>query len=151
MPRDYNTLDLEEAEQLVRTAVEHIKSQGLPPMAVVVVDRAGQIISGSRMNGVHPRYFLAAHRKAYTGAIFERSPSGMNQWWTRQECEGHKGPSDWNDSMLTTLPGGLCVLNDSSGKVEVVGGIGIAGDEETDEEGIAAAAIKALGGNFSYR
>ena len=151
MPREYNNLSLQEAETLVRTAIEHVKSQGLPPMAVVVVDRAGEILHASRMDGVHPRYIKAAHRKAYTGAIFERSPSGVNEMWSRQESEGHKGPSDWNDSMLTTMPGGLCITNDSSGKLEIVGGIGVAGDEETDEVEIAALAVKALGEHFGHR
>ncbi|MPZ48204.1 MAG: hypothetical protein GEU75_02635 [Dehalococcoidia bacterium] len=151
MPRDYHILSLDDAEKMVRAAVEHVKAQGLPPMAVVVVDRAGEILSGSRMDTVHPRYFNAAHRKAYSGAIFERSTPGMNEMWSRQQGEGHKGPSDWNDSMLTTLPGGLCVTNDEDGRPQVVGGIGVAGDEEADEVAIAVIAVQALGQHFHYK
>jgi uncharacterized protein GlcG (DUF336 family) len=151
MPRDYKTLSLAEARKLVDTAIAHVEAQGLPAMAVVVVDRAGEVIASGRMDGLHPRYIKAAHRKAYTGAIFERSPIGMNDMWTRQEGEGHKGPSDWNDSMLTTIPGGLCILNDERGRPEVVGGIGVAGSDQPDEVAVAEAAVKALGEHFSFR
>jgi uncharacterized protein GlcG (DUF336 family) len=151
MPRDYNNLSMEEAQSLVTAAIEHVRREGLPPMAVVVVDRAGQILSASRMNGVHPRYIKAAHRKAYTGAIFERSGPGVNEMWSRQETEGHKGPSDWNDSMLTTLPGGLAILDGEGQRAQVVGGIGVAGDEDTDEAAIAEVAVKSLGSAFGYR
>jgi uncharacterized protein GlcG (DUF336 family) len=151
MPRDYHTLSLAEAHKLIETAIAHVEAQGLPPMAIVVVDRAGQVIASSRMDGLHPRYVKAAHRKAYTGAIFERSPRGMNDMWTRQEGEGHRGPSDWNDSMLTTMPGGFCILNDDGGRAEVVGGIGVAGTDQPDEVTVAEAALKALGEHFSFR
>jgi uncharacterized protein GlcG (DUF336 family) len=151
VPRDYHTLNLDEARKVVDAAIAYIKAEGLPPMAIVVVDRAGEVLTSSRMDGVHPRYIRAAHRKAYTGAIFERSPSGMNDMWTRQEGEGHKGPSDWNDSMLTTMPGGFCILNDERGRPEVVGGIGVAGNDDADEIAVAEVATKALGGHFSYR
>jgi uncharacterized protein GlcG (DUF336 family) len=151
MPRDYNTLNHDEAQKMVGTAIEHVKSAGLPPIAVVVVDRAGEILAAARMDKVHPRYFKAAHRKAYTGAIFERGPPGMNEMWSRQEGEGHKGPSDWNDPMLTTLPGGFCVINNGEGRPEVVGGIGVAGDEEADEAAIAEVAVRALGEHFQPR
>ena len=53
--------------------------------------------------------------------------------------------------MLTTLPGGLCITNGAGARAEVIGGIGVAGDEGTDEVAIAEVAVKALGGRFGYR
>jgi hypothetical protein len=62
---------------------------------------------------------------------------------------------DWNDTMLTTLSGGLAVCNGPGdgpyGGFAVVGGIGVATEEPADEYRIAEVAVESLGGEFRHR
>jgi uncharacterized protein GlcG (DUF336 family) len=74
---------------------------------------------------------------------------GLVKFWNRQAEHGHRGPPDWNDSMLTTLPGGICVVH--AGKV--VGAIGVSGGgggEGTGDWDFAEVAFSALGPGFSH-
>ena len=155
MPLEYNVLSLEEAQKLVEVAMDYVKKNGLPPAAVVVCDKFGEIIAGARMDGVSPLYWKSAHRKAYSSAVFERDTPGLIDFWAGQERNGHKGPMDWNDTMLTTLPGGFAVCNGPGdgpyGGFAVVGGIGVSTEEPADEEAVADAAIQSLGGAFRHR
>ncbi len=155
MPLEYDVLSLEEAQRLVGAAITHVEKNNLPPIAVVVVDKAGEIIASARMDGVSPLYIKAAHRKAYSSAAFERDTPGLIDFWDGQARNGHKGPMDWNDTMLTTLPGGLVVCNGHKGGpyggFDVVGGSGVAAETETDEGAIAEVAVQALGGEFRHR
>jgi len=112
-----------------------------------VVDRTGELIGCARMDGRAPRFLKAAHRKAYTAAVFEMDTNGVMKFWKRQEDDGHRGPADWNDPMLTTLPGGLCVVHDG----KVVGAIAVSGGGSTGSSGgtsdwdFAEVAFQALG------
>ena len=156
MSIEYNVLGLEEAQKMIEAALAHVKASSLPPMAVVVADKAGKVIASARMNGVSPLHYDAAHRKAYTSAIFERDTLGVIDFWANQERQGHRGPHDWGDRMLTTLPGGFVVCFGRRGgnlsTWDVVGGIGVAGnDEEKDEAAVAEAALQALGDGFRHR
>lgn len=156
MAIEYNILSLEEAQKMIDAALAHVAATGLPPMAVVVADKAGKIIASARMDGVAPRYYDAAHRKAYTAAIFERDSLGVIDFWAGQEKQGHRGPHDWNDRMVTTLPGGFVVCNGRRGgnlsMWDVVGGVGVAGDDEAEhEDKVAEVAVQALGEGFFHR
>ena len=145
---DYKTLSLEEAQRAVDAVVKAAKDANHQGIAVVVVDKAGDVIAAARMDGKAGRFFKAAQRKAYTSAIFERDTAGVKKFWNQQGEQGHRGPNDWNDTMLTTLPGGFCVL---SGK-HVVGGLGVAGgNQQISDEAFAEIGMKGLGSEFRHR
>ena len=155
---EYDVLSLAEAQRMVSAAVDYAQVGRYRGVAVVVVDRSGRIITGARMDGLAPRLFDAAHRKAYTAAIFERDTAGVVEFWAAQEKQGHHGPHDWNDPMLTTLPGGYVVCHGNRGGpfggLDVVGGLGVAGGQEDgdfSDDAIAEVAIKALGDGFRHR
>ena len=137
---EYKTLSLSQARGMVDAVIFAAQKIDFPGVAVVVVDKAGDIIASARMDGKAGRFFKAAHRKAYTGAIFERDTSGVIKFWNEQQAKGHRGPTDWNDTMLTTLPGGYAVYYGA----HVVGGLGVAGgfgdmpDAEFADIGIAS-------------
>jgi uncharacterized protein GlcG (DUF336 family) len=156
MAIEYNTLSLEEAQNMIAAALAYVQQNGLPAMAVVVADKAGQVIASARMNGVHRRYYDAAHRKAYSAAIFERDTLGIIDFWGGQEKQGHRGPHDWNDRMVTTLPGGFVVCNGRRGgnqsMWDVIGGVGVAGDDIAEhEDAVADVAVSSLGEAFFHR
>src|SRR5207253_2586785 len=97
------SLSLEDAQLAIGAAIDYAREKNWR-IAVVVVDRTGELISCARMDGRSPRFLKAAHRKAYTAAVFEMDTSGVMKFWKRQEDAGHRGPHDWNDPMFTTLP-----------------------------------------------
>lgn len=142
------SLGLDEASKVIASVVENAKSKSWR-IAVVVVDRTGELLACARMDGRAPRFLKAAQRKAYTAAVFEMDTSGLIKFWNRQESEGHRGPHDWNDPMLTTLPGGICVVHDG----KVVGAIGVAGGgggEGVRDWDFAEIAFQALGAGFTH-
>ena len=144
------TLGLDEAQRAVNAAIGAARDVGgrtWPGIAVAVVDKEGELIAGARMDGMATRFFRAAHRKAYTAAVMERDTAGVMEFWNRQESAGHRGPHDWNDSMLTTLPGGYVVKHGT----KIVGAIGISGGSgEFDDVHFAEIALSALGDKFHH-
>ena len=144
------SLGLAEANRVIESVLAHARVGGYRGVAVVVVDKGAAIISGQRMDGLARRYFDSAYRKAYTAAAMERDTAAVRVFWQEQQSRGHQGPGDWNDPMLTTLPGGLSVVLDG----EVVGGIGVAGGGVTgdfSDDAFALVGLKALGEDFSHR
>jgi uncharacterized protein GlcG (DUF336 family) len=145
---EQKTLSLEQAQTVIAAVIDKAKEIGHRGIAVYVVDKSSEIIACARMDNMHPRYGKAAHRKAYTAAVFERNTNGVIKFWDGQAEHGHRGPSDWNDTMLTTLPGGLCVLHGS----DVVGGIAVAGGNKMfDDWQFAEVGFQALGEGFRHR
>lgn len=144
------SLGLADARRVIDTVIADAEKKNWR-IAVVVVDRTGELIACARMDGRAPRFVKAAHRKAYTAAIFEMDTNGLIKFWNRQAKEGHRGPSDWNDPMLTTLPGGICVVHEGKvvGAVAVSGGGGKEGEGTTDWE-FAEIAFQALGPGFTH-
>lgn len=151
---DKTTLGLEEALRAVTAAIRAAEDVGSreprtwPGIAVAVVDKEGELVAGARMDGMAPRFFRAARRKAYTAAVMERDTAGVMEFWNRQQAAGHHGPHDWNDPMLTTLPGGYVVKYGT----KIVGAIGISGGSSGgyDDEYFADIAMTALGGEFRH-
>jgi uncharacterized protein GlcG (DUF336 family) len=145
------SLSLEDAQRAIDAVLEYAREKNWR-IAVVVVDRTGELIACARMDGRAPRFLKAAHRKAYTAAVFEMDTSGLIKFWKRQEDEGHRGPHDWNDPLLTTLPGGICVVHDG----KVVGGLAVSGGGATGSSGgtsdwdFAEVAFKGLGPGFTH-
>ena len=145
------TLDIHDALRVIEavmSAAEKAEDRTWPGLGICVVDKQGQILAAARMDGMAPRFFHAAHRKAYTAAVMERDTRGVIDFWNGQEKQGHRGPADWNDSMLTTLPGGYVVKHGQN----IVGAIGVAGGTlpPFDDDTFAEIAVKALGEGFRH-
>jgi uncharacterized protein GlcG (DUF336 family) len=144
---EQHVLSLAEARRVIDAVIDHATANDHDGVAVYVVDKAGDIIASARMDRRSARFGKAAHRKAYTGAMFERDTAGVIKFWDEQERHGHRGPHDWNDPMLTTLPGGLVVAFGD----QVVGGIGVAGgNAHIGDMEFAKVAFDALGEGFHH-
>lgn len=143
------TLSLDEALRVVNAVLDHAKAKSHVGVAVVVVDKNADIIAAAKMDNRSARFFKAAHRKAYSAAVFERDTSAVVELHQRLDSEGHRGPVEWNDPMLTTLPGGYVVVEEG----EVVGAIGTAGGTsgETSDLAFADVAFTALGEGYQHR
>ncbi len=142
------TLELAEAQAAVDAVITAAGEAGHRGVAVSVVDRSGEVIAMARMDGVAPRTGKAAGRKAYTGAVMEHDTAAVIKFWDMQATRGHRGPSDWNDAMVTTLPGGFAVCHGD----QVVGGLGVAGgNQQMSDQEFAEIGMKALGESFRHR
>ncbi|HVB05637.1 MAG TPA: heme-binding protein [Acidimicrobiales bacterium] len=144
---EQRVLSLQDARRVIDAVIAHAEQHDHDGIAVFVVDKAGDIIASARMDRRSARFGKAAHRKAYTGATFERDTAGVIKFWNEQEQRGHRGPHDWNDPMVTTLPGGMVVAFGD----QVVGGIGVAGgNAHIGDEEFADVAFAALGEGFHH-
>ena len=143
------TLTLREALKVINAVVDHAEAHDHVGIACVVLDKDATIIAGVKMDGRVSRFYKAAHRKAYAAAVFERDTSAVVDLHHAMEAKGTRGPYDWNDSMLTTLPGGYVVVDANEnvlGSIAVAGGGGNISDWE-----FADVAFAALGPDYHHR
>ncbi|MPZ48607.1 MAG: hypothetical protein GEU75_04715 [Dehalococcoidia bacterium] len=144
------TLTLEEAMRVINAVIDHAKKSNHIGIATVIVNPHGEIIASAKMDGRSPRFYKAAHRKAYSAAKFERDTSAIIDLHAASEAEGRKGPHDWNDSMLSTLPGGYLVVDEEEnilGAVSVAGGTG----GEFSDWNFIKIGFAALGDGYHHR
>jgi glc operon protein GlcG len=128
-----------------RLAVEAVLSGARTderPLAVCVVDPAGNVVYQVRQDGAAPVDLRNAERKAYTAAYIGRDTSR----WRLQILHDGRSVADWSNPALTTLHGGWTLRRAS----QVIGGLGVSGsgDEDRDEQlalkGAEAAAALAV-------
>ena len=108
-------------------------------VAVSVTGPEGELISFLRMDGASPAASLIAQNKAYTSARDRKSTKAMGEFMLGSE----RPPAFWGDKGITGFGGGLPVIQNG----KVIGGIGVSGLSEAEDERIGAAAIKMVYGN----
>lgn len=124
-----------QVQMLIEAALTKAESAG-QAIAVCVCDTHGELLGFVRMDNVSVQAGLLAQNKAYTSAR-DRQPSGSLGAWAR---ETGKTLAYWTDPKITGFKGGLPI----EVKGEVVGGIGISGMSEEDDESFAEAVLKAI-------
>jgi glc operon protein GlcG len=105
-------------------------------VAVAICGPEGELISFLRMDGASPAASLIAQNKAYTAARDRKSTREMGEFMNGQ----HRPPAFWGDMGITGFGGGMPII--LSGKV--IGGIGVSGLSEEEDERIANAAIRSV-------
>src|SRR5258706_3333635 len=115
---------IEEAERLIR----HI--------AICVTGTEGELISFVRMDKAAPASARVAQNKAYTAARDRKSTKEMGNFMN----EMNRPAAFWGDPGITGFGGGVPILHNE----KVIGGIGVSGLSEAEDERIAIAAIKAV-------
>ena len=144
------TLTLDEAMRVINAIVEHAKKNNHIGIASVVVNPHGEIIASAKMDGRSPRFYKAAVRKAYSAAKFERDTSAIIDLHKEGEAKGQKGPHDWDDRMLSTLPGGYLVVD---GDENILGAVSCAGGTGGDfsDWNFIKIGFEALGPGYHHR
>jgi uncharacterized protein GlcG (DUF336 family) len=102
------------------------------------------------MDNRSTRFYKAAYRKAYSAAVFERDTSAIVDFHEESMKHGHRGPREWNDTMLTTLPAGFVIMQGE----EVLGSMAVAGGgggPETSDLAIGEVAFSALGPGYHHK
>lgn len=104
-------------------------------IAVAVVDAHGELICFSRGDNASFHAGLLAQHKAYTAAR-DRQPSSSLGAWAK---ETGKDMGYWTDKKFTGIAGGLPIIIDG----KVVGGVGVSGLAEFDDERLAESGLYA--------
>ncbi len=106
-------------------------------IAVAVVDAAGELITFSRMDLASPQTCLLAQNKAYTSARDRQKTSALAKW----AHSTNKTINFWTDARITGMAGGVPVENSDN---RVIGGVGISGMDEFEDEKLAVNAIESI-------
>ena len=107
-------------------------------IAISVCGPEGELIAFLRMDGASPAASLIAQNKAYTAARDRKSTKHMGEFMNAND----RPPAFWGDAGITGFGGGVPVIQDG----KVIGGIGISGLSEEEDERIAYASIVAVYG-----
>lgn len=134
-------ISAEAAATAVQAAVAHAEAQGWK-INVAVVDRGGNLMAFLRMPGAFLHSIQIAIDKAYTAASFGfRTKDWMDLVGSD---EGMKlGFS--SQPRLIVFGGGLPISGKAGGKGEWIGGIGVSGASEAQDEECARAGLAAIG------
>jgi len=127
------TLDI--ARQCLDRAMGRAKQEFKRPICVAVCDPQGFLLAFARMEGAPVRSIQISQAKAYTAARMGVSTEAVLARLKKEDIEiGY-----FCDPLLTALPGGS-VLKDESGTV--VGAIGVSGltsaEDQVITDGVAA-------------
>ncbi len=136
-----NKVDAKEAMRLIEKVVsESEKIQ--KHVAVAICGPEGELISFLRMDGASPAASVIAQSKAHTAARDRKSTREMGEFM----IEKNREQAFWGDAKITGFGGGLPILHDG----KVIGGIGVSGLSESEDERIAGIAIQSVYSNSSH-
>ncbi|MCG6872174.1 MAG: heme-binding protein [Gammaproteobacteria bacterium] len=137
-------ITLEQANQLIALVLERARKEGLPPLAVAVLDAGGHLKALQREDGQTFLRVQVCQSKAWgalgmgmdSSGLAARFDSGDRQKGFFQALNALTG------GRVVALPGGV-LIRDAAG--EVVGAIGVSGAVSEDDEACAVAAVSAAG------
>jgi glc operon protein GlcG len=122
----------DEAFSLVSRAIELAKKID-KHIAVAVTGPEGELIAFLRMDNANPASAQIAQSKAYTSARDCKSTKAQGEFMRKDNRE----QGYWTDSKITGFGGGLPIIQNG----KVIGGIGISGLSEEEDERIACESI----------
>lgn len=124
----------EATKMITRSVAEAEKLSKI--IAVSVCGPEGELIAFLRMDGVSAAASLIAQNKAYTSARDRKTTREMGEFM----LTNNKSAAFWGDNGITGLGGGVPIVVNGT----VIGGIGVSGLSEAEDERIANEAIKSV-------
>ena len=136
VPQYGANVSYEQARKAVAAAFAEVHKQNLPPMAVAVVDTAGQLVVFERMDNTQTASTLVAQDKAMSAAMFRRSTKVFQD----AVAGGGVGLRILTLRGAIAVEGGLPLTIDG----KIIGSIGVSGGS-SEQDGVAAkAGVEAL-------
>ena len=127
-------LTFTQAEQIMNRVIEFASQENLDnDIAVAVVDAHGELMCFTRKDNAAFHAGVLARNKAYTAARDRQASSSLGAW----AKETGKDMGYWTDSKITGIAGGVPVVANG----EVVGGVGVSGLDEFEDERLAKAGL----------
>lgn len=106
------------------------------PVVVAVAGPEGELVAFLRMDGANAASGVIAQNKAYTSARDRKTTREMGNYMR----EKNSPPAFWGDPHITGFGGGVPIIQNN----QVIGGIGVSGLTQEEDERIARAAILAV-------
>jgi glc operon protein GlcG len=131
----YQKVSSQEAIKLLGHAITEASKRN-KHIAIAVCGPEGELISFLRMDEASAAASKIAMNKAYTAARDRKPTRLMGEFMLKQ----NRPSTFWGDARITGFGGGLPIVQSEN----VIGGIGISGLSEEEDEMIADAAIKAV-------
>ena len=130
------TISLSAAQRVTHAGIEAASKIGIP-MAIVVLDRAGQIVNAIRMDGATMLAYEVALRKAWTSAMAGAPTAGVHHFVSSDAGALLSMPHVPN---FTTVGGGIPLME----KDVCIGAVGVSGATVELDSKVAEAAATAL-------
>lgn len=137
-------LTLQLANDLIRITLENARSKKMPPIAVAVLDSGAHLKALQREDGVSFLRVQISQAKAW-GALGMGVDSKQiaSRYLKDDQQRGFiNAVNAMSGGQLIPLPGGVLLRN---GEGQVIGAVGAAGGESSDDEACVVAAINAVG------
>ena len=132
---------LEQARVIIAGAFAKAADEGFKPLAVIVLDAGGHTTAFERQDGASAMRYKIAHGKAY-GAI--AMGLGSRALYERAEKQAYflDAMNALAGGALVPVPGGV-LIRDGAGNL--LGAVGVTGDNSDNDEMCAIAGIEAAG------
>ena len=134
-------ITLDQARAIIVGAFAKGAAEKLKPLAVIVLDAGGHTTAFERQDGASAMRYKIAHGKAY-GAI--AMGLGSRALYERVQKQAYflDAMNALADGALVPVPGGV-LIRDSAGNL--LGAVGVTGDNSDNDEMCAVAGIEAAG------
>lgn len=134
-------LTLKQANQIINTAIHVARELNLAPLTVVVLDAAGHLKALQREDGASMIRQQIATAKAW-GAVNMGVSSRSLAAVAKQRPDFINALIDVADGKIMPVPGGVLIRDNDN---NLLGAVGISGDQSDQDERCAIAAIEAAG------
>jgi glc operon protein GlcG len=135
VPQYGPNVNLEQARKAVASAIAEARKQNLP-MAVAVVDNAGQLVAFERMDNTQTASIAVAQDKAVSAAMYRRSTKVFQD----ALAGGGAGLRILTLRGANAVEGGLLLMVDG----KITGGIGASGGSAEQDGAVAKAGADGL-------
>ena len=134
-----SVLSLDQTQKAMQAMIQKATQEPARPVAMAIVDDAGNLVSYAKMDNCRPNPQAFAIRKAYTSAM-----SGVNSadYAERLKSQG-RTVSDFGNPNLVSAQGAAVILDPAGGAV--LGAIGVSGLSSQEDEDLAKLGVQALG------
>ena len=134
-------ITLRKARAIIKAALAKGRGEDMKPLAVIVLDAGGNVKAFEREDGASNYRFAIAHGKAH-GAV--GMGLGSRALFNRAEQQAYflTAVNGLEGTALVPVPGGVLV-RDKRGNL--LGAVGISGDNSDNDEKAAVAGIEAAG------
>jgi uncharacterized protein GlcG (DUF336 family) len=132
-------LSLDQTRRAMEAMLDKATQEPSRPVAIAIVDDAGNLLSYGRMDHCRPNPQTFAVRKAYTAAMAGQDSAAYAD---RLKSQG-RSVSEMGNPQLVAAQGAVVVLHPQSGAV--LGAIGVSGLTAQEDEDLARLGVQALG------
>ena len=132
-------LSLEQTQKAIQAMLNKATQEPNRPVAIAIVDDAGNLLSYARMDNCRTNPQTFAIRKAYTSAMSGRDSGAYAE---NLKSQG-RSVTDMGNPNLVAAQGAVAVLHPET--KAVLGGIGVSGLSSQEDEDLARLGMQALG------